>query len=87
MFFLFSFSREDYQKSQLEEDLEGRDHLKKNQQVQMYTDFHKRIQNRTKYCYALPVSQMSCSIASICIDDPRTLTFVCDCGSRGHTVS
>ena len=40
-----------------------------------------------KYCYALPVSQMSCSLASICIDDPRTLTSVCDCGSRGHTVS
>ena len=39
------------------------------------------------YCYALPVSQMSCSLASICIDDPRKLTFVCDCGSRGHTVS
>ena len=38
-------------------------------------------------CYALPVSQMSCSLASICIDDPRTLTSVCDCGSRGHTVS
>ena len=40
-----------------------------------------------QYCYALPVSQMSCSLASICIDDPRTLTSVCDCGYRGHTVS
>ena len=39
------------------------------------------------YCYALPVSQMRRSLASICIDDPRTLTSVCDCGSRGHTVS
>ena len=55
--------------------------------VQFTGGLHCTVSRQVQYCYALPVSRMSCSLASICIDDPRTLTSVCDCGSRGHTVS